>query len=66
MKVHITIQGGVTRPTYNGHVDLPDNYTASVVDIRKAVVEKLNRTSYSGDKLNYRDVRVNMVEWPTW
>jgi len=63
MKVHITIKGGVTRPSYDGFVELPAMVNVTRMDIRAAVVDKLNRTSFSYDKLNYSDVIVNSVEF---
>jgi len=63
MKVHITIKGGMTRPSYEGHVELPTIMNLTKLEIRDAVVEKLNRTSYASDKLFRSDVIVHSVEF---
>ena len=64
MRVHITIKGGMTRPSYEGYVDIPSfNDPLSLVEIKWLVIKKLNRTSYSVDKLRPSEVVVHSIDF---
>ena len=62
MRVHIIVKGAIYRPPYEGHVDVYPQEPATKADIKWAVIGKLNRTSFSIDRLYWGDVEIKSVE----
>jgi hypothetical protein len=64
MKANITIRGNIARPYYSGYVKLPGYYgPISESELKRIIVEKLNRTSYQVDKLRTDEIKIHSVEF---